>query len=868
MTIQEYMYRIFRKAGMTLEGACAVLAQIQHEGAFKPTNAENSKGIADDVYTREVDNGTRTRHSFMYDGVGYGYAQWTFPDRKGKMYDFHRARGKSIGDSDTQIMFLLWEMQHDFPNQWTLVTHSHDIADISWQLLDKWENPNGKKKQKPIREKSAKEFYEQFRNLNVEETHKMTKEEAVDLVLNTAREEVGYHEKASDSMLDDKNANSGFADWNKYARDLDRLKNFYNSGKNGYMWCFTSGTLILTDNGYKKIEEIVPGDRVLNAFGDGFNNVLDTSFHDAEVVDARVYGNVPFSVTPDHPFLSEKRINKWHRSVGYQDRGFHPLAELDKNDAVVMPKSPVLYDNNMPYDDLWMLGYYVGDGYRSQTRYKVCANDKKAEEVEKHIDGRRDNDYASRTCIEYELHWRGHESLFDALDSCGQGAVNKTIPPCILFGTDEAKQAFLDGYLTADGCGAFDSFNSVSASLISGLSRIFFDLGIPCSVNVQKRPEEGRIFDARKNEYRTFKQQSIIYNCSLNRNSNRSYQIHTEFDDYNLVPIREISEETHVDTVYTIFVDGDHTYTANNIGVHNCDIFVDWLFVKCFGAEIGRQMLCQPLNSAGAGCKFSAQYYKQYGRWHNGTPEPGDQIFFTYAPGEYSHTGIVESVSGGVVNTIEGNVSDSVGRRSYAVGSQNITGYGRPRWELATNANSDSVIFPDSGSSGERILKIGKIGDDVKKLQEDLMKLGYDVGPDGADGDYGDNTMLAVMKFQRDKGLTPVDGEAGDDTRKALKEALDESKLKEEPSVKPEPSTNADDKVPYKKLNVRTIKMEDEGPDVKLAQAALQCWGYTIVATGIFGKEMDEKIRNFQKAKGLDADGEIGPETWKKLLEV
>lgn len=74
--------------------------------------------------------------------------------------------------------------------------------------------------------------------------------------------------------------------------------------------------------------------------------------------------------------------------------------------------------------------------------------------------------------------------------------------------------------------------------------------------------------------------------------------------------------------------------------------------------------------------------------------------------------------------------------------------------------------------------------------------------------------------------------------------------------------------IPWKKLQIRTIKMDDQGPDVKLAQAALQCWGYSIIVTGIFGKEMDEKIRNFQKAKGLYPDGEIGPETWKELLRV
>lgn len=527
MTIQEHMYRTFRKAGMTVEGACAVLGQIQHEGVFISNNAEDSKKVIDAIYTRQVDNGIISKQQFMYDGIGYGYAQWTFPDRKGLMYDFHRARGKSIGDSETQIAFLLWEMQHSFPIQWRLVTNSHDLEDISWQLLDKWENPDDKETQKPRRLKSAEEFYERFRNFNLEEDSSMTKQEAIDLVLNLARSEVGYHEKASNSWLDDKDANAGSGNWTKYARDLDSLRNFYNGGKNGYAWC---------------------------------------------------------------------------------------------------------------------------------------------------------------------------------------------------------------------------------------------------------------------------------------------------------------------------------------------DVFYDWLFVKCFGPELGRQMLCQPLNSAGAGCLYSVQYYKQYGRWVTGTPEPGDQIFFSYAPGEYSHTGLVESVSGGVVTTIEGNTSESVGRRSYAVGSSTIAGYGRPRWELATSASSDISFEPTIHS--ERILKLGCKGDDVMQLQKDLIRMGYDVGPDGADGDYGDNTKKAVMKFQEQHHLDPVDGEVGDDTRKVLKEILRREEQTEAPQKEP------DTGIPRKKLQIREIKMEDEGSDVKLAQSALQCWGYSIVATGIFGKEMDEKIRNFQKAKGLNPSGKIDFNTWRELLKV
>lgn len=114
-----------------------------------------------------------------------------------------------------------------------------------------------------------------------------------------------------------------------------------------------------------------------------------------------------------------------------------------------------------------------------------------------------------------------------------------------------------------------------------------------------------------------------------------------------------------------------------------CDLFNDWLFVKTFGEKLGREMLCQPEKSMGAGCLYSAQYYKDAGRFHRNAPNPGDQIFFSYSPGEYSHTGIVEEVTGDTVVTIEGNTSDSVGRRTYNIGNSSIAGYGTPNWKLA-----------------------------------------------------------------------------------------------------------------------------------------------------------------------------------------
>ena len=56
-------------------------------------------------------------------------------------------------------------------------------------------------------------------------------------VINIALAEVGYVEKETNSNLDDKTANEGDNNYNKYARDLDNIEGFYNGKKNGYDWC-------------------------------------------------------------------------------------------------------------------------------------------------------------------------------------------------------------------------------------------------------------------------------------------------------------------------------------------------------------------------------------------------------------------------------------------------------------------------------------------------------------------------------------------------------------------------------------------------------------------------------------------------------
>ena len=74
-----------------------------------------------------------------------------------------------------------------------------------------------------------------------------------------ATAEIGYHEKASNSNLDSKTANSGNKNFTKYGRDLFNA-GFFNGNKNGFDWCAQFPTWCvwkLTGKNKKKTEHIL-----------------------------------------------------------------------------------------------------------------------------------------------------------------------------------------------------------------------------------------------------------------------------------------------------------------------------------------------------------------------------------------------------------------------------------------------------------------------------------------------------------------------------------------------------------------------------------------------------------------------------------
>ena len=112
-----------------------------------------------------------------------------------------------------------------------------------------------------------------------------------------------------------------------------------------------------------------------------------------------------------------------------------------------------------------------------------------------------------------------------------------------------------------------------------------------------------------------------------------------------------------------------------------CDIFVTTVFQReGLSGLIGRE----------CGVERHIQIFKRLGIWNEdgtSTPKAGDIITFNWDQnsqqnnGFADHIGIVESVSNGIIHTIEGNSNNQVRRNTYRIGHGNIRGFATPRYQ-------------------------------------------------------------------------------------------------------------------------------------------------------------------------------------------
>ena len=141
------------------------MGNLHAESGLNPRNLQNSfekkLGYTDAVYTAAVDSGAYT--NFASDGAGYGLAQWTYPSRKAALLVYAKARVRSVGDLDTQVGYLLQELQSLFPAVLRLLRATVSILEASDCVLLQFERPaNQSAENRARRAQLGQRFFDLF----------------------------------------------------------------------------------------------------------------------------------------------------------------------------------------------------------------------------------------------------------------------------------------------------------------------------------------------------------------------------------------------------------------------------------------------------------------------------------------------------------------------------------------------------------------------------------------------------------------------------------------------------------------------------------------------------------------------------------
>ena len=272
--------------------------------------------------------------------------------------------------------------------------------------------------------------------------------------------------------------------------------------------CFEAGTLVMTDRGYKCIEDIQAGERVMTHKG-RFRPVVRPMKHRAgEIYELDVFGVENLRVTGEHPFLVKDGDSAKWKTVQELEAG--DLIAVPVNNKAELPEwDGITYERHGKEcrldgldlgsrDFWWFVGCYMGDGWYRVTARKnasdnyrvvVACNEEKLERLKRHVGGMFRYSVAKERTV-YKVHFTNKE-LTVFLMRFGKGAGGKRLTDAVFNLPEDLLRAFLEGYFETDGCivGKYHQASTISRELAYGIRDcVHKAYRMPCAVYRNKRP--------------------------------------------------------------------------------------------------------------------------------------------------------------------------------------------------------------------------------------------------------------------------------------------------------------------------------------------------------------------------------------------
>lgn len=339
--------------------------------------------------------------------------------------------------------------------------------------------------------------------------------------------------------------------------------------------CFVEGTLVLTELGYKPIEEIEIGDVVYTKEKRWKKIKRIGSDGEKEICSIAAMGMLPIECTLNHPFWIKHKCRKWNNNIRryeyyLSDAEKVYAANLTTNDFIGIPiisdKDNELY--KISDELLWLLGRFVADGVISDSEVILSIGMDKISDFDRISIYHRIYKH-TKSCYRVVFNKTSELYHFVSKYNFGKGAINKNIPVEILELPKEKLKIFLDGYWSGDGCSIKDTVirqattisRKLALMLVLAVQKVY---STGCKVYFDKRPDRCEI------EGRIVNQNDTYMVRFLTENLKSSFFVENDFVWY---PIKNIKKEGLKKVIYNIEVEDDHTYIANGATVFNCQDF-------------------------------------------------------------------------------------------------------------------------------------------------------------------------------------------------------------------------------------------------------------------------------------------------------
>jgi len=376
--------------------------------------------------------------------------------------------------------------------------------------------------------------------------------------------------------------------------------------------CFTKGALVTTNPDYKPIEEIKVGQRVLTHTGE-YRHVYHTQErpYTGPLYTIEVYGDSTqhLEVTEEHPFLYVKRERANERNRHWEPVWGTPK-DLKRRDYLAVPVNritepvpsasvPVTFRRQPETVELpstpaffRLAGYFLAEGSTNERGY-LCfafgAHERALIEDVKQLlrdtlgitkvdEFPHDRNHGVSLVVSSARFARAFRQLF------GESAATRRIPQWMMLETPEKQRELIVGVFRGDGNyynqrnkhGRKELFrlSTISPTLARQLRDMLLRLGVVAFLNKRDRTREHRqamLTVGVGGEFASAFGKLVGINVKTALNGKKRATMFAIDGRYAYVPIKRITtRQAKGVPVYNFSVEGDESYVAGGVAVHNC----------------------------------------------------------------------------------------------------------------------------------------------------------------------------------------------------------------------------------------------------------------------------------------------------------